>query len=631
MSRQAMKERRCNFYDDEGRARVYKDGTKGCPWPAPVCNFAHPNEPAWRIAKSSKPPRKDLVLDDDDGFYYVLIDSRKRSSYDESAVHRRGDTRGGQSPTSSRSVRRPIDVEMSSSRRRSRSPVQPTSAREAGPPHHPRRESADHKRYTPPGSPRRTRTTENGRRPIPDAVRKGSPTRTQSVTTKMGVPTSSRTSVPPEPPRPYPSQPPLPALPPLPTVPAFLSQQSSSRDGFSLTREMKGLSLDEQRKVWHERVDLMFTSITARREYAKIESDLESMRRLSQSSCITGLSEEDKSRINEQKIALERELEKKRKEVNDVIQHLIGTEFWPALKTPELQGLEKTLAEVKKHASDVKSSLEDLQSSCSALFSSQATQIGQNPEEPDGTERPKKRRRLSEGEVSEDDASGGVGYRPAELEEFRDKLTGLSRQISDLENHINQRHQVMHDEMELRINERLEEEGYFSDVEEIRVPQADIEAVVDTHNSALVQNIQTTGGEVGQLAEEVATLISQRHELEQRCKHMETENENLRNAIAELTATCDSANPEAISKEVEALNAALQAYISQVPPIEKRLPVEYIMELLDGEIVNLVREQFMPLLVNIRQELVDKAQENHQRTFFAKNRTVDMNGLSARS
>lgn len=445
------------------------------------------------------------------------------------------------------------------------------------------------------------------------------------MTTKPSAPTSSRISIPPE--SPFSGQPRSPAVPPLPTAPTFLSQQPSSGDGFPASQGMKGLSLDEQRKVWHERVDLMFTSITTRRDYAKIESDLESFRRLSQSPYLAGLPEEDKSRINEQKIALERQLENKRREVNEVIQHLIGTEFWPTLKTPELQGLEKTLVEVKKHVSDVKSSLEDLQSSCSALFSSQAFPIGGIPEQPDVTERPKKRRRLSEGEVAEDVASGGVIYEPIELEGFRDKLAGLSRQVSDLENHIYQRHQIMHDEMELRIDERLAGEGYLSTVEEIRVPQADIEAVVDARNSVLAQNIQTTGGEVGQLAEEVATLIGQRHELEQKCRRIETENESLKSAIAELTAKCDSVNPGIISKEVEALNAALQAYISQVPPVEKRLPVEYIMELLDSEIVSLVREQFMPLLVNARQELVDKVKDNHQRTPFPTSRTADANGL----
>ncbi|KAI6167002.1 hypothetical protein EDD17DRAFT_1752349 [Pisolithus thermaeus] len=455
------------------------------------------------------------------------------------------------------------------------------------------------------------------------------------MTRKPSVPTSSRTSVPPEPAHPFPVQPPPPTVPPLPTAPAFLSQQPYSRDGFSALQGMRGLSLDEQRKVWHERVEcvlqsqsplflklthsssLMFTSITTRRDYAKIESDLESFRRLSQSSYIAGLPEEEQSRINEQKIALEHQLEKKRKEVNEVIQHLIETEFWPTLKAPELQGLEKTLVEVKKHVSDVKSSLEDLQSSCSALFSSQAIPTGQIPEQ--------------KGKLREDGGSGGVSCPPIELEGFRDKLAGLSRQVSDLENHIHQRHQIMYDEMELRIDERLADEGYLSAVEEIRVPQADIEAVVDAHNSVLVQNIQTTGSEVGQLAEEVATLIGQRHELEQKCARIETENESLKSAIAELTAKCDSANPAIISKEVEALNAALQAYISQVPPIEKRLPVDYIMELLDSEIVNLVREQFMPLLVSIRQELVDKAKDNHQRTSFPKSCTTDANGLSGQS
>ena len=267
----------------------------------------------------------------------------------------------------------------------------------------------------------------------------------------------------------------------------------------------------------------MFASISSRRDYTKIEKDLENIKLLSQSPRTADLPEADKARVNAQKVALELQLETKRKEVNDIIQRLMGTEFWPSIKATELQNFEKTFTDVKKHVSEVQTSLEDLQSSCNALLKSRGIATSEASHDAD---RPSKRRRLSE--------EADVSIPAPELEFFRDQLTGLSRQMSDLENRINQRHQIVFDEVELRLNERLEEEGLYSPVEEIQVPRADIEAVVDAHHSVLMHNIQTTESEVGQLAQEVATLILQRHELKTMCDSFQADNAELKSAVGEV-------------------------------------------------------------------------------------------------
>ncbi|KAL4067642.1 hypothetical protein V8B97DRAFT_1688927 [Scleroderma yunnanense] len=495
---------------------------------------------------------------------------------------------------------------MGATRRHSRSPGPSTSSD--------RRVSSSRRRESTDSylSKRYIEDVKDPRRPsASDATQKNSPQTLIKPDTQppsgLGPP---RISAPPESSR-HPSVP-EPLLPIAPTVPTFaLHQQPSPKDG------LHGLSLDEQRKVWHERVDMMFASITSRRDFRKIEKDLESIRLLGQSSRVADLPEEDKARIGAQKIALELQLETKRKEVNDITHRLMGTEFWPAIKATELQNLERTFSDVKKHVSEVKSSLEDLQSSCNVLLKTHGIAAGDTSEASHDTERPLKRRRMSEQpEAPSHDTDGDASHSSSELETFRAKLTGLNRQVSDLENHINQRHQIIYDEVELRINERLEEEGFFSPVEEIQVPRADIEAVVDSHNSVLVQNIQTTESEIGQLAEEVAALITQRHELEKRCSSVETENAELKSAVGELTAKADSADPSIISKEVQALNAAIQAYISQTPTsADAKLSAEYVLESLDNEVVCILREKFAPLLLEIRRELVDKVKESHAQTY----------------
>lgn len=79
-------------------------------------------------------------------------------------------------------------------------------------------------------------------------------------------------------------------------------------------------------------------------------------------------------------------------------------------------------------------------------------------------------------------------------------------------------------------------------------------------------------------------------------------------------ARANSADPSIINKEVQALNAALQAYIAQ-PLVDAKLSAEYIIESLDNEVVHILREKFTPLLLEIRRELIDKVKDTHTQTF----------------
>lgn len=70
-------------------------------------------------------------------------------------------------------------------------------------------------------------------------------------------------------------------------------------------------------------------------------------------------------------------------------------------------------------------------------------------------------------------------------------------------------------------------------------------------------------------------------------------------------------------KEVAAIAAALQAYISQAPVGQTAgdlRSAEYIIESLDSQLDGLFREKFRAILVNTQQQVFDKVQENHNRT-----------------
>lgn len=282
------------------------------------------------------------------------------------------------------------------------------------------------------------------------------------------------------------------------------------------------------------RFSLMVTSIASRRDYIKLESDLTQVRLLSDSSLANNLPEAERANINAHKMTLELQMEAKRKEVNETIQKLIGSEFWPVLRIPQISEMEQTLGEVKKHVSEVRGLLDDVKDSCAALFKTSASDWTQD------SERPSKRRKLegkadTPGQSTSGDAEG-MTEDTKELEAFRDKLTELDRHLIDLENDVTQRDQIISDEIEFHMDARLEEEDalYPPVKEPIGVSQTEIEAVVDTKNKELVRAVTVTGEEIGELAVEVAELITKVNDLEAKCRGLEAENHEFKNKLAQV-------------------------------------------------------------------------------------------------
>lgn len=283
------------------------------------------------------------------------------------------------------------------------------------------------------------------------------------------------------------------------------------------------------------RFSLMFTSITSRRGYTKLESDLTQLRLWSDSSLVNSLPEADRAKINTQKMALQLQVEAKRKEISEIIQKLIGSEFWPVLRVPQISEMEKKLAETKKYILEVRGMLDDVNNSCAALFKTSGSGWIQD------SERPSKRRKLDEkagtpGQSTSAEVEGVTEDTARELEAFRDKLTELDRHLVDLEGDITQRDKIISDEIELHIDARLEaEDALYPPVREpTGVSQIEIEALVDTKNKELIRAVSVTGEEIGILAVEVAELITKVNVLEARCKALEAENHEFKTKLAQV-------------------------------------------------------------------------------------------------
>jgi hypothetical protein len=287
----------------------------------------------------------------------------------------------------------------------------------------------------------------------------------------------------------------------------------------------------------------MITSITSRRDYTKLESDLSHISLLSSSSLASNLPEADRANIGAQKMALELQMQMKRNEINEGIQKLMGSEFWPVLRIPQVLEMERGLGEAKKNVLEVRGLLDDLQSSCTALLKTKTGSLATawpTPDGAQGSDRPLKRRRVSEeADVtrrSTIENAKVANHTAAQLEAFRDKLVTLDRHLVDLTNDITQRDQIISDEIDLHIDARLEDQdALYPLVEEpLKISQSEIEAVVDARNEGLERALKTTGDDIGMLVTEVAELITKVNILEARCGALEAENQELKNRLAQV-------------------------------------------------------------------------------------------------
>ncbi|KAG1756755.1 uncharacterized protein EDB91DRAFT_34583 [Suillus paluster] len=608
------KMKRCNFWDDNKKPRRAKGALFGCWRKDESCFFVHPTEKDWDTAELSYPPPAHEVQDNDSDFYYELITSRNRKQGGSSVFsdsHR--DCHRHTSPPNSPRVRRPESM----GSKRSRSPA--TSVAESDQLEKLRRDDGDirrksttsssysRRRSPPPPLDDRGRRGDRARSPIP--TRRLSPPRSQMSITKTPMP----------PPPPPPSQnlpqphapqgtPPTRPPPPVPMPPSFLSLDVSQKP----LEKSRLLSADELRKLWHERVDLLFASVKAREQWSIAERDL-SLRKLGESS--RGVSN---TRITAQTRALELQIQAKKTEIFDIMQKLTASDFWPALKSPELQSVEAKFLGMKQQISELRDSVTELSTSFSALLKVKDAGVTSK----DSGEPPLKKRKL-EGEEA---GSSEVTFSLSALDELQERLGGVDRQLSDLQNDVYQRNSIVEEEIESRIDARLEEVDMFPDEDDINLSLAAVTAEVQTETARALEVISVTDQQLGEVVQEVANLILQSKGTDDESTRLRQENEQLKAEIVKLKASAeaDAKLVQQNNEEVGALAAALQAFISQAPP-QPPQPViptnEYLMEELEDDIVSSVSKHIQPLLVIIKDDvskMIDDESTSMYRTLWPK-------------
>lgn len=396
--------------------------------------------------------------------------------------------------------------------------------------------------------------------------------------------------VPSHPPPPPPGAPPTKPLPPVPVPPSFLSLDISQKPPEKSPEKSRALSGDDLRKVWHERVDLLFASVKAREQLSDAEADLK-LNKLGESSRMGNSS-------NARAIAqTELRCETKKNEISESIQKLTASEFWPALKPPDLQSVEAKFFGMKQQITELHNSVGELSTSFAALLKLKDPGTAGEP--------PLKKRRLEE-----EDAAGPseATFSLSALDGIQARLSGVDSQLLELQNDIFQRNAIVEEEIESRIDARLEEVEIFPDEDDINPSSAIVTAAVQAETVNALNSINSTGQELGELAHVVADLMIQSKGTDDESMRLRQENDQLKTEIIKLksSAEADAKVVQQNNEQIKALAAALQAYISHAPPPPPQpvIPThEYLMEELDDHIHSSCIKAIEPLLQQMKVEV----------------------------
>ncbi|EJD06047.1 uncharacterized protein FOMMEDRAFT_18249, partial [Fomitiporia mediterranea MF3/22] len=288
---------------------------------------------------------------------------------------------------------------------------------------------------------------------------------------------SARSSMPP-PPTPVSATSTVTTFPPaLPPKPAFLNPPNDSLKKESLTRE-------ERRKLWGERIELLFEAGAAKRAYSDCVTDVKEKQVFTSSERTERLGDAVRESITRSLQAAEAKRETARSRSLSTHEKLLELDFWPVRRRPELTELvkreeeEKVIedghAEVKKQASELGDALSRIDRQLKEVTQFVASRTKSNAvptstpmdgEPTDATARATKRRKVGEdsaytsdsgsttlGRASPSPAASASAAIARQHRQIRKRLTKLESDFHELENLYIQSEHDAQEELESQVD-----------------------------------------------------------------------------------------------------------------------------------------------------------------------------------
>ncbi|KAH9951893.1 hypothetical protein B0H21DRAFT_705064 [Amylocystis lapponica] len=402
----------------------------------------------------------------------------------------------------------------------------------------------------------------------------------------------------------------------------------------------KELTVEEKHAAWVERVRLMSEAVVTRSEHLRLQKELQSYQRLTQSRRFVEIPEEARVQMDAQSADVMRQCEEKKQALNAIVAQLTGADVWPAEPLGQ-RILDGSPAEMKASIIELKANVQHifdaLRKAAPTVGSDTKLVDTMDPQLSPHQGPPAKRRRLSPAlnQLSLAVSSGDKAQLGSNaLDEVMDLLRKFESRLSDLENDMIQHDNDLLEEVEGRIQNKLE--GLQSDhslpLLSSSEPGGQIQAVVAAEQQPALdvpqgrkleefrQEVDTLGEQVGELAQEVANLILEMRAKDEEAQRLRQDNELLMQEVDALKRQ-QQQNQDAIEEsrqEIRALSAAVTAHLSHSadpPPIPQVPEMETIVAAVEPVVLQSVREDMKPLLDGMHTTIDNMLQDQKSQVY----------------
>ncbi|KIM48569.1 hypothetical protein M413DRAFT_81422 [Hebeloma cylindrosporum] len=446
------------------------------------------------------------------------------------------------------------------------------------------------------------------------------------------------TPPPPPPPGPVPMNPPL----PLPEVPNTLTLEVAQPHG-EQTQE-------EKFSLWEGRIKSFAASVHAREQLTELEKEITAAQDVIASSYFQTFPENTKAHLADQLQELVKKRDAAKEECEQHVESLVQSGFWPVIPptvNSETERMQKDHEEIVRYVKDLHQTANEMKSVLGEI-----TELKQPPMLflPDSSDEesevddimdvdeennpvassssktlvskpllPTRRRKKDQ---SEKVGEPSPTVTQAELDEVLNQLANLEAIADTLQNDSIERDRELKDDFEQRlanaaeaINARRQEELQARDEKRRKH-----DAVTVARIKAMKEEVNVTGAQVGELAEDMGDILLKvdrlQAELESQKEERAESMKRLEEAQRQLMESKSIQREN--SEKIATLKLAVQAYVARPaspPPTPTLPPPSFVLQALEEPLTQAVRTSVQPLVEELRNDVERLVKANNSELY----------------
>ncbi|KAI0634820.1 hypothetical protein C8Q77DRAFT_1104172 [Trametes polyzona] len=376
-------------------------------------------------------------------------------------------------------------------------------------------------------------------------------------------------------------------------------------------------SMDDRAKVWSNRIELLAAAVQAYNECRALEKEVSDYKQLVESFSYKALPAADRVVIEKHLTTLEARLAPKTEEFKGALKQLAEAKFWSTYSDHTRVPPQESGQEIEKHVQGLKVSVSQLQ----GLFQT----VGTRWEQVAKTLQSNRLSNIGSSnamDISGPAAQGGQANTlvaeaiiPKELEKIRNSIASFAERLKAVENAALQSGEAVMEEIDAVVAENVQAlllaaTGSVQATVPPPRPANTLTAQQRKMLETLQQNAAVTAQQVQQLSQKVTDMAAANDQLQGENAQLQAENARLRQQLSETmvgqlpTTGDDSAKLDQMQAEMRAMNAAVVAWISQSPSSGPAAPpADVLAQQIAQHLIPSLPKALNPELQGLRNEL----------------------------